>query len=673
MQRSSRAADGEGMRTLALWLMTSASVSTGYVIAAQVGGGAWRFAVLREGSGQLFFEVVADLVVALMVLGAVAVVFAFVRPHRRTWLLPAAVLSFSMARGCSAGASIGGSEGAERSMAVRASRRGLATRIRHLEVLAASVPGPRCRLEVRTDAGQELGVMVPIEVCPLGSGDRIAVLGQELGAAPKAPHGPIMLQHVWPAPSSDRVGVSHAAATIRMKGWQVSRGRPDLGFVVAATLGLPDALPPLERAGLRRSGLGHLIAVSGLHVGLAAFLLLAILRWTFARLPRGPHLAYLLSSVPILFYVVLTGAAPPAVRAALMFGVVGLGALTGRPTHGFTVLAAGCAAMLLAVPQWALAPGFQLSVAAMIVLLGLPRGSGAAVTSWQLSWALLPLVWLHFDASSDGSVLANAIGVPVFTFVVVPAAVCGWALVPWLGAIALEPAAAGGRVILDVSQAVADLPDLPRPVWIALAILTWVPTVREGLRPSLREWLPHRGAATLFLVIAAVRAWAPTPPVPGWTAWGGSRVAEVLVVDERGQACLRDPVASPSQWERRLDERAAHSIVRLDFFRGFASAPHRAALSPKDGLEHRGLPRCEMPGRAQVDAALTRCAAFADPPIARRMNVNTNANTKPDVDPNFDADVANADATDTDVTNTLECWSAQSQQWRRVTVSSLHS
>lgn len=535
-----------------------------------------------------------------------------------------ALVVLSLARGASTGLVAG--------EIVDADRRGQALRTRSLTVDAASTPGPTCRIDARTASGARVEVALPSVACPLWWGERVAVLSTDLhtDAATTTPDSRTLVfaSQAWRYPSPDpsswtarvRANVSRFVAEVRQRGWDGAHGHADRGFVVASSLGLSTALPPSARAELQRAGLGHLIAISGLHVGLAAWAWLALLRWSLAPWSWGARAAVALSALPVVAYVVLTGAAAPAVRAAVMFGLVGLGSLVGRPTHAPTVLLVAAAAMLFARPQWATDPGFQLSLAAMVVLVGLPATSNTALTSWHLGWALLPLLWLHFDAASDGSVLANAVAMPVFSLWVVPMAVLGWALVPIFGGVALDPAAAGAALIIDVASLAAALPEFPRWAWVGGATLAWVPGLRARLSSRARAWLPHRGAALFLLCVAGVSL-RTAPPQPGWVAWSGPRQPEVLSVSLDGAACVRAPTASAARWRTRLQSVGA---ARLS---GVQQAPRRSVQDPGSvawlaavsaAPAVRGVPRCSLPAQAEVRGALRACSPFSSSPTARR-------------------------------------------------------
>ena len=628
LQRLAFAVDRENMRTLGAWVLMIGGVGGGLLLASAT----WLHPAW---------------IVVLLVLAAAALGVARVAERWGGLAFGVALVLLGLARGAS------GELAAEE--IVDADRRGLAPRTRSLTVEAASTPGPTCRVRARTARGARVALALPAEACPLWWGERIAVLSADLhtDSARGTPDSRTLVfaaqawRHPTPTRRSwiDRVraGVSRGLAEVRQSGWDGARGHPNRGFVVASSLGLSAALPPGVRAELQRAGLGHLIAISGLHVGLAAWAWLAALRWSLAPWAWGARAAVVLSALPVVAYVVLTGAAAPAVRAAVMFGLVALSSVVGRPTHSPTVLVVAAAVMLFARPQWLTDPGFQLSIAAMVVLVGLPATASTAFTSWHLGWALLPLLWLHFDAASDGSVLANAVAMPVFSLWVVPMAVLGWALVPVFGGAALDPAGAGAALILDVAGLVSSLPEIPRWAWVVGAALAWVPGVRARMSASARAWLPHRGAA-LFLLCTAGLSLRNKTPQPGWTAWSTSRHAEVLGVRSDGLACVRAPSASAARWRARLQsvgarrlsgvQRSARISIRDPAGVAWLTAVSRAPAQ-------RGTPVCSLPDRAEVRAALRACSPFSSAATARRPDGGV-----------------------------VECWSARLGAWRPARIQS---
>jgi competence protein ComEC len=193
--------------------------------------------------------------------------------------------------------------------------------------------------------------------------------------------------------------------------------RPGLRLARALLLGDGNALPPLQREAMRRVGLAHLVAVSGLNVGMVATVFFALL----LRAPRGLRLAGTMAGV--LAYALLVGPLPSLLRALLMAAVV-LGALMlRRLPAALNGLAVSCLLLVLLDPSWVEDLGFQLSVAATGGLLALsaplrrclrslgPLATPLAVTlAAQL--ATLPWSLAAFGRLSPVSPLANLIAIP---------------------------------------------------------------------------------------------------------------------------------------------------------------------------------------------------------------------------------------------------------------------
>ena len=125
-----------------------------------------------------------------------------------------------------------------------------------------------------------------------------------------------------------------------------------------------DGIAPKVRDTFADAGLVHMLSISGLHVAIIAGALLTVL--SAMRLSRTT--AYVVAMVVIVAYVAALGAPPPAVRSAVMLGVVGLSQRLQRPTHPWTALALGAV-----IPTWqpavVLDLGWQLSVSGMASLV----------------------------------------------------------------------------------------------------------------------------------------------------------------------------------------------------------------------------------------------------------------------------------------------------------------
>jgi len=209
---------------------------------------------------------------------------------------------------------------------------------------------------------------------------------------------------------------------------------PMRGIITALAIGERSAIDDQQWQVLLASGTNHLVAISGLHVGLVAGLIFLLLRrlWRLCpgccqRLP-APRAAALAAMLAALGYAALAGFSIPTQRALIMLAIV-LGALWWqRPIQRGRVLLLALWGVLLLDPTSVLAAGFWLSFAAVAWIL---YGMGGRLSARNLWWrwgrvqflvaiGLLPLLLLFFQQGSLSAPLANLLAVPLVSLVVVP-------------------------------------------------------------------------------------------------------------------------------------------------------------------------------------------------------------------------------------------------------------
>ena len=279
----------------------------------------------------------------------------------------------------------------------------------------------------------------------------------------------------------------------------------DTGVVATALMnGERGAISAPVLAAIRDAGLVHLLAISGLHIGLVAGVLFVGMRAGLAlaapltlRLPTK-KIAAVVALAGAGAYTVLAGATVPSQRAFLMIGLVLLAVLVDRRGLSMRLVAWAAAAILLLTPESLLTASFQLSFAAVTALIAvyetvrLPAGRGAeaptlpqralfylagvALTTLVAGLATAPFAVYHFSRFAEYSLAANLLAVPVTALWVMPWAVVAFCLMPFgLAGLALAPMGWGIDVVIAVAKMVAAWPGavvtLPAASPLGLAVV----------------------------------------------------------------------------------------------------------------------------------------------------------------------------------------------------------
>lgn len=225
-------------------------------------------------------------------------------------------------------------------------------------------------------------------------------------------------------------------------------------LVIALALGDQSGLSQSAWSVLRRTGTNHLLAISGLHIGLVAGFAFWIAWRAWARWPGAalrvpaPHVAAVAACIAAAAYCALAGFSIPTQRSLVMIGT-GIGALVWRPAGLARALALALFAVLLFDPFAVLAPGFWLSFLAVAWIGWGMHGRTGAVSVWErwgrvqwvVSLGLMPALALWFGQVSLAGVAANLVAVPWVSFVTVPLVLAGATLigpVPTAGTLLLR-------------------------------------------------------------------------------------------------------------------------------------------------------------------------------------------------------------------------------------------
>nr|WP_314524333.1 ComEC/Rec2 family competence protein [uncultured Brevundimonas sp.] len=328
---------------------------------------------------------------------------------------------------------------------------------------------------------------------------------------------------------------------------------------------------------MRDSGLAHILSVSGLHMAIVGGFVFFAVRlgvaawpWLALRVP-GKKVAAMAGLVAVGVYLVVSGAPPPAERAAITASIAFLAILLDRQAVTMHGLAVAAFVVLAIQPEAVVTPGFQMSFAATAALVALveawpktPREisapwpilaiqrfagwvTAAAAASLVAGLATGPFSMQHFNRTAMYGLLANLGTSPVADFILMPALALGAAMEPLgLGGPFLAVAGWGVDLMLAIGSWTAGLPGAVQTIPSApdfILPIAFVGVVFICLWRGRLRWLG-------LPLAAAVMIW-PRPPAPDlWIGDGGTNAA----FNRRGEAVVVRPGVrefAADLWSRR--------------------------------------------------------------------------------------------------------------------------
>lgn len=339
-----------------------------------------------------------------------------------------------------------------------------------------------------------------------------------------------------------------------------------------------DELPGELRRRFADAGLAHLLAISGMHVGILAAVVLALASAVVPGRARHPVAAALIAG-----YVMVIGAPAPAARAGLLFAGWAWSRARGRPLRAGDLVGAAALAALVAEPARILEPGFQLSFAGFggVVLGGgavgrrrmggrarrpersktRKAGRRLAVLAASGTGAFLataPIAAAHFGRVAPVSLLSHFAGTPLVALAVV--GLCASLLPGAVAGIGADAATWAIRVLHLAAGSLAGLPgahgDAAPPgaaLWLAWAAM-WVAAARASGpgRPS-RALVPAAVAAFLLLAGPVLeRLRAPGPALLCTLAVGQGDAALLRTPGRRWIVFDGGPATSPGPGRESL-------------------------------------------------------------------------------------------------------------------------
>ncbi len=415
----------------------------------------------------------------------------------------------------------------------------------------------------------------------------------------------------------------------------------EAGIAIAFVTGDQNAVSQADAEAMRRSGLTHLLSVSGLHiaavVAAAMFLSLKLLALS-ERLALRFNLVLVSAAVAAaagIGYTLLTGAQVPTVRSCVAALLILAGIALGRDALSIRLIAVGALIVLMFRPEALAGPSFQMSFASVTAIVALHstawarrlfqrrdegifvrigRGAmGLVLTGLAVEFALIPFALFHFHRAGLYGVGANIIAIPLTTFVIMPLEAgallldtVGLGQPLWaLSELAISALLRLAHLVAAAPGAVAMMPSMPTWAFGAIvAGLLW-----------LCLWTTHMRLLGLLPVAAgALAAWA--APTPDLLITGDGRHLVVvgdndvpLLLRERAGDYVRQLLAEASGFDGDPQDLGTTNS-------SFCTRNSCIAAMKKGGKEWRLL---AMRSATRIDwAQLTRACGEADIVVSDR-------------------------------------------------------
>lgn len=327
-------------------------------------------------------------------------------------------------------------------------------------------------------------------------------------------------EHVF----SPGYSIERIREAVRTHFQQVLGKAPYIGVLGALAIGDQDSITPAQWQVFTRTGVNHLMSISGLHITMLAGFAYAICYWLWRRSARltlfipARKVAAVVGFLIALGYALLAGYGVPAQRTVYMLATVAIALWSSRNIAPSQLLAIALIVVTLFDPWSVISPGFWLSYGAVALIFFITAnrlGTGGwlieyARVQWAMSIGLIPLLLALFQQISLVSPLANAFAIPLVSFIVVPLTLLG-ALLPfdWL----LQLAHQSMSICMFALEWLNSLPDA---VWTQHAPPAWCIVV--GMFGILWMLLPTGFPARWLGALMLLPMFFITPETPPYGA-----------------------------------------------------------------------------------------------------------------------------------------------------------
>jgi competence protein ComEC len=261
------------------------------------------------------------------------------------------------------------------------------------------------------------------------------------------------------------------------------------GLAAALTTGIRDGIPANVVNAMRNSGLAHLLAISGLHMGLVTGVVFFFTRAFLAAIPSLAlnypikKWAAFIAAIAAIGYLLISGASLPTIRAFAMGGLVFVAVMLDRNPISMRLLALAAIVIFALKPEALLNVSFQMSFAAVAALIACYEALHGPITRWTSKYhgflfkfflyfmfisitsaaatvATAPMSIYHFNQVAIYAVLSNILAIPLVGFWVVPWMVIAFILMPFhLESLAMAPLGFGLKLLILIAEHVSSLPE----------------------------------------------------------------------------------------------------------------------------------------------------------------------------------------------------------------------
>jgi competence protein ComEC len=383
-------------------------------------------------------------------------------------------------------------------------------------------------------------------------------------------------------------------------------------FAAAILTGDRSGISAQTAENLRASNLSHLLAISGLHMGLLTGAVFAAIRAILSLIPFAffylpiKKIAAVCALIAGALYLALSGWNVATERAYIMVSMMFIAVLFDRQAISLRAVAMAALLILLIRPEVLPEPGFQMSFAATTALVGVftivrrlnlmarwPRWLNGAVTvvlsSAVAGIATAPVAAAHFNRIADFGLIANVISVPVMGAVVMPAAVLAAVLAPLglqnLPLMVMEPAI---RWVLYVADRVAGID----------GAVTWIASPPP-------QSLPLIALGGIFVVLWRGRSQllGLFPVLFGFVLWASAERPNLLVSSDGGL------VGRMTAEGRALSKASGGRFAALSWLENDGDSPDQRAAAARNmpPLDLSGIRIAHVTGRGWQQNAKAAC------------------------------------------------------------------